>query len=79
MSILREAAAQRKLDRLRAEDIITAKQREKEGDEFADKESFVTPAYLELQEELRKSAEEEKKKEGESWDPRFSVCSSWTN
>lgn len=40
------------------------KEREREGDEFADKDQFVTPAYLKQQEELRKVEEEEKKREG---------------
>lgn len=43
---------------------MIAKEREREGDEFADKDQFVTPAYLAQQEELRKAEEEEKKREG---------------
>lgn len=56
----------RKQDRLRAEDKMIQKEREREGDEFADKDQFVTPSYLKQQEELRKVEEEEKKREGAS-------------
>ena len=40
------------------------REREAEGDEFADKESFVTQAYKDQMEEIRKAEEEEKKREG---------------
>jgi hypothetical protein len=59
------AAQTRKLDRLRAEEKMLQHEREKEGDEFADKESFVTEAYKKQMEEVRKAEEEEKKREGE--------------
>lgn len=59
-----ETAELRKQDRLRAEDKMISKEREREGDEFKDKEQFVTPGYLKQQEELRKLEEEEKKLEG---------------
>jgi hypothetical protein len=36
------------------EDKMIAREREREGDEFADKDQFVTPAYLAQQEDLRK-------------------------
>ena len=39
------------------------KEREEEGDEFADKEKFVTSAYRKKMEEMQKLDEEEKKKE----------------
>lgn len=55
----------RKRDRLRAEDKMVQRERQMEGEEFADKDAFVTPAYLAQQEELRRIEEEEKKKEGE--------------
>lgn len=42
---------------------MTQREREKEGTEFADKDAFVTPAYLAQQEELRKAEEEEAKRE----------------
>ncbi|KAM0789221.1 hypothetical protein ACM66B_000065 [Microbotryomycetes sp. NB124-2] len=58
-----ETAELRKRDRLRAEDKMVQREREREGDEFADKDQFVTPAYLAQQEELRRIEEEEKKKE----------------
>ena len=39
-------------------------EREAEGDQFKDKESFVTQAYKDQTEEVRKAEEEEKKREG---------------
>lgn len=61
---LLQTAEQRKLDRARAEDVMTQREREKEGNAFEDKESFVTPAYLAQQEEIRKAEEAEKAKSG---------------
>lgn len=63
---LLQTAEQRKLDHARAEDVMTQREREKEGDEFKDKESFVTPAYLAQQEEMRKAEEAEKAKSATS-------------
>lgn len=59
-----ETAEIRKQDRLRAEDKMIQREREREGDEFADKDAFVTEAYKKQQEELRVAEEEEKKREG---------------
>lgn len=59
-----ETAELRKQDRLRAEDKMIQREREREGDEFADKEAFVTEAYKKQQEELRIAEDEEKKREG---------------
>lgn len=42
------------------------RERELEGDEFTDKESFVTQAYKDQMEEVRKAEEEEKKRDGKS-------------
>lgn len=42
------------------------REREAEGDEFADKEQFVTQAYKDQMAEVRKAEEEEKKREGKS-------------
>lgn len=42
------------------------RERELEGDEFKDKESFVTQAYKEQLEQIRQAEEEEKKREGKS-------------
>lgn len=39
-------------------------EREREGDEFADKEAFVTQAYKDQMAEVRRAEEEEKKMEG---------------
>ncbi|TXT07381.1 hypothetical protein VHUM_03101 [Vanrija humicola] len=57
------AAQTRKLDRLRAEEKMLAREREAEGDEFADKETFVTEAYKKQMEEVRKAEEEEAERE----------------
>ena len=59
---LLDAAAKRKQDQLIAREKLLQKEREAEGDEFADKEKFVTGAYKEQQEEARRLEEEEKKK-----------------
>lgn len=40
------------------------REREAEGDEFADKEAFVTQAYKDQMEEVRRAEEEEKQREG---------------
>jgi coiled-coil domain-containing protein 55 len=40
------------------------REREMEGDEFKDKEAFVTQAYKDQMAEVRKAEEEEKKREG---------------
>ena len=40
------------------------RERDMEGDEFKDKESFVTQAYKDQMAELRKAEEEEKLREG---------------
>lgn len=58
-------AATRKLDHLRAEEKMMQREREAEGDQYMDKESFVTQAYKDQMEEVRKAEEEEKKREGE--------------
>jgi len=42
------------------------KEREEEGDKYKDKEMFVTSAYKEQQDELRRLEEEERKKEGKN-------------
>lgn len=55
-----EASEQRKKDQLRARDKMLAREREAEGDEFADKDKFVTGAYKAQQEEARKAEEEER-------------------
>ncbi|KAJ3919118.1 coiled-coil domain-containing protein 55-domain containing protein [Lentinula edodes] len=57
------AAATRRLDHLRAEEKMMQRERELEGDEFADKEAFVTQAYKDQMEEVRKAEEEEKRRD----------------
>ncbi|KAL3444854.1 hypothetical protein BJX65DRAFT_282631 [Aspergillus insuetus] len=63
MTSLLRSAEIRKRDQMRARDRLLAKERETEGDEFADKEKFVTSAYKAQQEELRRVEEEEKARE----------------
>jgi coiled-coil domain-containing protein 55 len=58
------SAATRKLDYIRAEEKVIQREREQEGDEFADKEQFVTQAYKDQMAEVRKAEEEEKRREG---------------
>ena len=59
------SAQTRRLDRLRAEEKMLQLEREKEGDEFADKDFFVTDAYKKQMEEVRAAEEEERKRDGE--------------
>lgn len=59
---LLESASRRKQDQQIAREKLLQKEREAEGDEFADKEKFVTSAYKAQQEETRKLEEEEKRK-----------------
>lgn len=66
MSNLMAAADVRKRDQLRAKEKLLAKEREAEGDEFADKEKFVTAAYKRQQEENRRLEEEEAVREKEA-------------
>lgn len=66
MSNLLAAAEVRKRDQLRAKEKLLAKEREAEGDEFADKEKFVTAAYKRQQEENRRLEEEEVVREREA-------------
>lgn len=60
---LQKAAEQRERDRQIAEEKRLKRERDAEGDEFADKEKFVTEAYKRQQAENRRLEEEEKKKE----------------
>lgn len=67
MNQLLESKKIRERDRLRAQDVKIRREREKEGDEFDDKEVFITPAYKALQEEMIKASEvEEKERESNS-------------
>jgi coiled-coil domain-containing protein 55 len=63
MTNLLAAAAVRKRDATIAEEKKLAREREAEGDEFADKEKFVTSAYKKQQEENRRIEEEERIRE----------------
>jgi coiled-coil domain-containing protein 55 len=65
MTSLLQSAEVRKRDQLRAKEKLLQKEREAEGDEFADKEKFVTDAYKAQQEEVRKLEEEEKKRDAQ--------------
>ncbi|EKM55588.1 uncharacterized protein PHACADRAFT_256315 [Phanerochaete carnosa HHB-10118-sp] len=59
------SAATRRIDHLRAEEKMIQRERELEGDEFKDKDAFVTQAYKDQMAELRRAEEEEKKREEE--------------
>lgn len=63
MTNLLKSAEVRKRDQLRAKERLLKKEREAEGDEFADKEKFVTDAYKAQQEEIRRLGEEEAARE----------------
>ncbi|PIA18284.1 hypothetical protein COEREDRAFT_13849 [Coemansia reversa NRRL 1564] len=65
MEKLIETAKQRKVHAEVAREKMLAKTREREGDEFADKESFVTAAYKEQKEQRQRLVEEEEAKEKE--------------
>ncbi|KAK1777849.1 NCU06243-like protein [Copromyces sp. CBS 386.78] len=62
---LQKAAETRERDRAIAEEKRLKREREAEGDAFADKEKFVTEAYKRQQEENRRLEQEEKKREEE--------------
>ncbi|KAI0306454.1 coiled-coil domain-containing protein 55-domain containing protein [Multifurca ochricompacta] len=57
------SAATRRLDHLRAEEKMIQREREAEGDEFRGKEAFVTQAYKDQMEEVRRAEEEERQRE----------------
>ena len=57
-------AETRRLDYLRAEEKMIQRERDAEGDEFADKDRFVTQAYKDQMEAVRKAEQEEKEREG---------------
>ncbi|PCH38058.1 hypothetical protein WOLCODRAFT_114737 [Wolfiporia cocos MD-104 SS10] len=63
ISSLLSSAATRRLDHLRAEEKMIQREREAEGDQFRDKEAFVTQAYKDQIAELRRAEEEEKLQE----------------
>ncbi|OTB20308.1 hypothetical protein K445DRAFT_312739 [Daldinia sp. EC12] len=65
MKNLMASAAVRKRDALIAEEKKIARERAEEGEEYADKEKFVTEAYKKQQEENRRIEEEERKREEE--------------
>lgn len=70
---LLQMATTRKLDHWRAEEKKYQRERETEGDEFADKEQFVTQAYKDQMEAVRLAEEEEKQREG------MHILPSWTD
>ncbi|KAI1433381.1 coiled-coil domain-containing protein 55-domain containing protein [Xylaria sp. CBS 124048] len=65
MKNLMSSAAIRKRDALIAEEKKIAREREQEGEEYADKEKFVTEAYKKQQEENRRLELEERRREEE--------------
>lgn len=64
ISGLLTSAATRRLDHLRAEEKMIQREREAEGDEFRDKDAFVTQAYKDQMAEVRRAEEEERRREG---------------
>ncbi|RYP90398.1 hypothetical protein DL770_003482 [Monosporascus sp. CRB-9-2] len=65
MKSLMASAAVRRRDALIAEEKKIAREREEEGNEYADKEKFVTEAYKRQQEENKRIEEEERRREEE--------------
>lgn len=65
MKSLMASAAVRRRDALIAEEKKIAREREEEGDEYADREKFVTEAYKRQQEENKRIEEEERRREEE--------------
>ncbi|KAI2630720.1 hypothetical protein GGR54DRAFT_165707 [Hypoxylon sp. NC1633] len=65
MKNLLASAAVRKRDALIAEEKKIARERAEEGEDYADKEKFVTEAYKKQQEENRRIEEEERRREDE--------------
>ncbi|CAE6527662.1 unnamed protein product [Rhizoctonia solani] len=63
MKNLLDSAATRRLDHLRAEEKLMQREREAEGDEFVDKDKFVTQAYKDQMAEVRRAEAEEKARE----------------
>ncbi|KAI1300842.1 hypothetical protein EDD11_005932 [Mortierella claussenii] len=63
VAALLQAAEIRKRDRQIAEEKKIEREREKEGEEFKDKEMFITPAYKAQKEEMRLAEEEDRKRE----------------
>ncbi|RMZ91506.1 hypothetical protein DV736_g1249, partial [Chaetothyriales sp. CBS 134916] len=62
MNNLLASSEQRKRDQLRAREKALQREREQEGDQFADKDKFVTSAYKKQQEEMRLQEEEEQRR-----------------
>src|SRR5205814_5226268 len=52
---------------LRAQERLLQREREAEGDEFADKEKFVTGAYKAQQDEVRRMERSEERRVGKEW------------
>lgn len=63
ISAFLESSQQRKIERTRAEAKMIQREREAEGEEFKDTEMFVTDAYREQMEEIRKADIQEKQRE----------------
>jgi coiled-coil domain-containing protein 55 len=66
MDTLLHSAEIRKRDFLISQERKYQKERETEGDQYAEKEKFVTTGYKKQQDELRKQEEAERRKEGTS-------------
>lgn len=70
MTSLLAAAEVRKRDQLRAKEKALQREREEEGEEFADKEKFVTGAYKAQQAEMARIEEEEREREAAEMEKR---------
>lgn len=70
MTSLLAAAEVRKRDQLRAKEKALQREREEEGEEFADKEKFVTGAYKAQQAEMARVEQEEREREAEEMEKR---------
>lgn len=66
MTQLLAASEVRKRDAVRAKEKMLAKEREAEGDDFIDKEQFVTAAYKRQQAAMREAEADEEKREKEA-------------
>lgn len=63
MDALLKTADKRKKENERRTERLVQKEREAEGDQFKDKEEFITSSYRQKLEEMKQAEEEEKKME----------------
>ncbi|KAJ2780668.1 hypothetical protein GGI15_003459 [Coemansia interrupta] len=70
MEKLIETAKQRQVQKEVARERLLEKERQREGEEFAEKESFVTAGYRKQKEERRRMVEDEERREAEEEEDR---------